>query len=153
MVTALELESLPAHSRAVLTRAGDPLAHAASALDRAAGCLTAHGNPLSSLVAAEDNEHAASLDGFVLRDQRGRSTRPWHARSRAQLRARGVVVQRPLLVFLETPPQQEDPTQPWFGPVRFDRPGFPTTKEAITEQVFGRGFDHRDPESMAMVSR
>ena len=33
--------------------------------------------------------------------------------------------------------------------MRFDRPGFPTTKQQIAEQVFGKNFDHRDPTSVA----
>ena len=42
------------------------------------------------------------MEGFVLRDKRGRRTRPWRALSRAEREIRGVVTQRPLLVFLET---------------------------------------------------
>jgi len=104
---------------------------------------------MSNLVAAEDNPMAASLEGFVLHDARGRRTRPWRAMRRAERRARGVETQRPLLVFLETPATRQDFDSPWLGAVRFDRPGFPTTKEAITRQVFGDDFNFRDPASMA----
>lgn len=112
-------------------------------------CATVEGNPLSPLVAEEDNPRAHALNGFVHRDTRGRHTRPWRARTRAALWARAQEVQRPLLVFLETPPSREDPTQPWLGPVRFDRPGFYTSKAQITEQIFGKDFDYRDPASVA----
>ena len=81
--------------------------------------------------------------------ERGRRTRPWRALSRAEREIRGVVKQRPLLVFLETPTERQDFSKPWLGPVRFDRPGFPTTKQQIAEQVFGKNFDHRDPTSVA----
>ncbi len=118
-----------------------------------AECPTHEGNPLSRLVAEEDNPRARHVRDFVIRDRRGRATKPWRAQTRQERRdrrARGEVdVQRPLLVFLETPAQQEDPSQPWFGHVTFDREGFPTTKAQIVEQVFGRGFDHTDPASMA----
>jgi hypothetical protein len=117
--------------------------------DRFEVCITTEGNPVSSLVAYEESPAARAMEGLVLRDRRGRRTRPWRSLRRAEHRQRGVVVQRPLLVFMETPPAQEDFTKPWFGPVRFDRPGFPTTKERIAQQVFGRNFDHRDPESVA----
>jgi hypothetical protein len=112
-------------------------------------CTTHEGNPVSGLVAYEESPTARAMEGFVQRDRRGRRTRPWRALRRAEHRQRGVVVQRPLLVFMETPSAREDLNQPWFGPVRFDRPGFPTTKEKIAEQVFGKNFDHRDPSSMA----
>ncbi|HEX5704654.1 MAG TPA: hypothetical protein VFX97_15740 [Pyrinomonadaceae bacterium] len=112
-------------------------------------CAADTANPLSSLVAEEDNPVARALEGFVLRDKHGRRTRPWRALKRAEQEKRGTVVHRPLLVFLETPTHRQDFNKPWYGPVRFDRPGFPTTKEAIAEQVFGKNFDHRDPASVA----
>jgi hypothetical protein len=118
-------------------------------LDAAASCPTREGNPLSSLVATEDNPVARSFEGFVARDHRGRRSRPWRSHRRAERARRGVDIQRPLLVFLETPKQRQDATKPWFGPVHFDRPGFPTTKKKIAEQVFGKNFDHRDPASVA----
>ncbi len=40
-------------------------------------CSMAEGNPISSLVAAEDNPRASALEGFVLRDARGRSISIW----------------------------------------------------------------------------
>jgi hypothetical protein len=112
-------------------------------------CITSEGNPVSGLVAYEESPAARAMEGFVKRDQRGRRTRPWRALRKAEQRQRGVVVHRPLLVFMETPATRQDFSKPWFGPVRFDRPGFPTTKQRIAEQVFGRNFDHRDPESVA----
>ena len=127
----------------------DPRARGASLRDRAVACPTYEGNPVSSLVAHEDNPLASALEGFMLRDKRGRHTRPWRAYRRAERARRDVEVQRPLLVFLETPTERTDFTKPWLGPVRFDRPGFATTKQKLADQVFGRKFDHRDPESVA----
>jgi hypothetical protein len=118
-------------------------------LDAAQSCPTREGNPLSSLVATEDNPMAGRFEGFVARDRRGWRSRPWRSHRRAERARRGVDIQRPLLVFLETPKERQDATKPWFGPVRFDRPGFPTTKKKIVEQVFGKHFDHRDPASVA----
>jgi hypothetical protein len=117
--------------------------------DRVVACPTVEGNPVSSLIAHEDNPRASALEGFMLRDKRGRHTRPWRAYRRAERARRDVDVQRPLLVFLETPTERTDFTKPWLGPVRFDRPGFPTSKKKIAEQVFGKNFDHRDPASVA----
>jgi hypothetical protein len=127
--------------------AGDRLRDVAGFRD--VGCPTNDGNPISSLVSIEDNPTSRAWEGFSMRDRRGRHTRPWRALRRADRSRRGVVVQRPLLVFLETPATQQDMSKPWFGPVRFDRPGFPTTKHKIAEQVFGKGFDYRDPASVA----
>jgi hypothetical protein len=112
-------------------------------------CPSVEGNPISPLVSIEDSPSSRAFEGFSMRDRRGRHTRPWRGLRRADRGRRGVVVQRPLLVFLETPTEQQDMSKPWFGPVRFDRPGFPTTKQKIAEQVFGKGFDFRDPASVA----
>jgi hypothetical protein len=120
-----------------------------AAMRQREACPVTEGNPVSPLVALEDNPRARAFEGFTMSDRRGRRTRPWRAIRRAERAARGVVVQRPLLVFVETPAEREDPNQPWFGPVRFDRPGFPTTKQKIVEQVFGTQFDYRDPASLA----
>jgi hypothetical protein len=120
-----------------------------AAMRQREACPTVEGNPISSMVAVEDNPRARAFEGFSMRDRHGRRTRPWRALRRADRAGQGVVIHRPLLVFLETPTEREDFTQPWFGPVRFDRPGFPTTKQKLVEQVFGKNFDYRDPASMA----
>lgn len=140
----------PAGANGATTRGQAPSSLRLAGKDRQVDfCTTHEGNPVSGLVAYEESPAARAMEGFVQRDRRGRRTRPWRALKRAEHRQRGVVVHRPLLVFMETPAAREDLSQPWFGPVRFDRPGFPTTKEKLAEQVFGKDFDHRDPSSVA----
>jgi hypothetical protein len=95
-------------------------------------------NPLSPIIGREDNPGAAAWDGVVLRDGR-RQTRALHVRTRAEAH-RGVVVQRPLLVFLESD-----------DGITFDRSDHPLPKgkSALVEEFFGRGFDYHDPASVA----
>ena len=57
-------------------------------------------------------------------------------------------MQRPLLVFLERQQERQDSTSPGSARCASIDPAFQRPSK-ITEQVFGKDFDHRDPESVA----